>query len=84
MDKAPGSYPEDSGTIPQGAHHFQEFRMCDHHLIDIYTEGPDYNCIVVRWCSICGAIVIDRDHDGRTSPGIIMRMTLPTYEHLNK
>lgn len=32
---------------------------------------------VVRWCRDCGAVVIDVDYDGRTSPGAIMPMRFP-------
>ncbi len=49
-----------------------------HKLIVIY-EGPifAYSNEVVRWCSECGAIVVDEDYDGRTKPGAIMKMRLP-------
>jgi hypothetical protein len=33
---------------------------------------------VVRWCEICGAIVIDVEFDNRTQPGRIMKMKGPT------
>lgn len=32
---------------------------------------------VVRWCRVCGAIVVDTDVDGRTYPGAVMKMKLP-------
>lgn len=32
----------------------------------------------VRWCQDCGAIVIDTDVDGRTMPGDVWAMTIPT------
>ena len=32
---------------------------------------------VVRWCKICGAIVVDRDYDGRTNPGQVKKMQFP-------
>lgn len=35
---------------------------------------------VVRWCSVCGAVVIDTDYDNRTKPGGIMSMRFPNYE----
>jgi len=41
---------------------------------DGYSE--DY---VVRWCPECGAIVVDAEFEGRTSPGQIMDMKLPNY-----
>ncbi|HCW05914.1 MAG TPA: hypothetical protein DGG95_00920 [Cytophagales bacterium] len=39
---------------------------------------------VVRWCTVCGAIVIDRDYDGRTNPGQIMPMRYPGWINLIK
>ena len=32
---------------------------------------------VVKWCSICGCIVIDTESDGRIYPGRIMKMASP-------
>lgn len=32
---------------------------------------------IVRWCPNCGAIVVDADVDGRTSPGRISKMRFP-------
>jgi hypothetical protein len=53
--------------------------LCGNELIDIFNTGE--NCygedIVVRWCKGCGAIVVDRDIDGRTKPGDVMRMMFP-------
>jgi hypothetical protein len=55
--------------------------MCDgknHDLIDIVEY--DINSMsskVLRWCSTCGAIVIDVDYDGRTNPGQVMKMRFP-------
>ena len=48
-----------------------------HTLIVIYCGGPDMEQDVVRWCTICGAVVVDVDVDGRTAPGAIMKMLLP-------
>ena len=38
---------------------------------------------VVRWCPECGAIVVDRDCDGRTSPGYYQKIAFPnlTVKH---
>lgn len=33
---------------------------------------------VVRWCSECGAVVVDVDYDGRTAAGRIMKMKVPS------
>lgn len=34
---------------------------------------------VIKWCRVCGAIVIDRDYDGRISPGAIVPLQFPDY-----
>ena len=52
----------------------------NHKLIEIYRVL--YDCIgdvdaVVRWCEICGAIVVDAEFDNRTQPGRIMKMKGP-------
>ena len=47
----------------------------NHDLVVIYCKSCGYDEEeVVRWCKRCGSIVIDRDVDGRTSPGEIMKM----------
>lgn len=40
---------------------------------------------IIKWCSRCGAIVIDKDINGRIYPGSIMKMRFPTklVEDLN-
>lgn len=40
------------------------------------NDAPDAET-VVRWCPTCGAIVVDVDFDGRTSPGRVMKMKFP-------
>lgn len=47
-------------------------------LIQIYAvpDGCDA-WEVVRWCYKCGAVVVDIDHDNRTSPGAVMKMKFP-------
>ncbi len=32
---------------------------------------------VVRWCTWCGAVVIDTDTDNRVDPGAMMKMQFP-------
>ena len=56
-----------------------------HSLIVIYKEDHDNEneeSIVVRWCTECGAVVVDVDFDGRTAPGHIMKMRVPKGAHL--
>lgn len=51
-----------------------------HSLIEIFRnanyDAPDAKT-VVRWCQVCGSIVIDVDVDGRTHPGRVMPMRFP-------
>lgn len=49
-----------------------------HDLIMICSMPEDHisEC-VVRWCNVCGAVVVDIDHDGRTSPGRVVSMKFP-------
>lgn len=48
-----------------------------HPLKAIYTDSDGFADVVVRWCPLCGAIVIDNDFDGRVYPGKVMPMKLP-------
>ena len=51
-----------------------------HKLREVWRQSsgaaPDA-LTVVRWCSKCGAVVIDTDLDGRTMPGDILPMQFP-------
>jgi hypothetical protein len=51
----------------------------EHKLVDILFARHiwDESYKVARWCSECGAIVVDLDYDNRTAPGRIMPMRLP-------
>jgi hypothetical protein len=53
---------------------------CEHiNLETIYSDPRSYGeTNVVRWCSDCGAVVVDLDYDGRTKPGGIMKMRFVT------
>ncbi len=42
-----------------------------HNLIPVYSHGTEDEEVVVRWCPICGAIVVDRDINGRTYAGAV-------------
>lgn len=49
----------------------------NHSLIALSSTDMGYNVDkVVRWCKICGAIVIDGDSDGRTRAGYYREMEL--------
>lgn len=48
------------------------------HSLEVITSfGPEHDFVVVRWCSFCGGVVIDKEYDGRISPGVIMKMKFP-------
>lgn len=58
----------------------EDCKQGNHDLKIIYTKynGQD-EYEMVRWCSICGSIVVDIDIDGRIRPGGIMKMITPEY-----
>jgi hypothetical protein len=63
---------------PQILDNIVECQSDNHDLLDINTEWlPGEVTRVVRWCQVCGAIVIDRDYDNRTSAGYYMKMRGP-------
>lgn len=45
--------------------------------IDRHSSGFPGISRVVRWCSDCGAVVIDNDIDGKIAPGAWRRMQFP-------
>ena len=50
----------------------------NHDLIEIYRSSYSYDEEgVVRWCRICGSVVVDMEYDGRIHPGGIMKMLGP-------
>ncbi len=61
----------------------QEFKdkcnVGNHDLIEIQASRHswDESYKVVKWCKICGAVVIDLEYDGRINPGQIMKMKYP-------
>ena len=56
----------------------QDCQKGNHKLEVILSTGGAYHeYTVVRWCSICGAIVVDIDIDNRTCPGDVTEMKLP-------
>lgn len=48
-----------------------------HPLMEVYRHYNGFEHEVVRWCPVCGAIVVDVDVDGRTYAGHCMKMLLP-------
>jgi hypothetical protein len=56
-----------------------ECRKGNHKLIVIYQDyANDENKPTVRWCTVCGSVVVDLDYDNRTNPGDIMKMKTPS------
>lgn len=46
------------------------------YLVEIFNKSDVYDCVeTVRWCTCCGAVVIDSGMDGRINPG---KMKWPT------
>lgn len=48
-----------------------------HNLIPVYSHGTEDEEVVVRWCPDCGAVVVDKDIDGRTMPGKVRALQAP-------
>jgi hypothetical protein len=52
----------------------------NHSLKKIYeAELDDMESSVVRWCELCGAIVVDKEYDYRVDPGGYSKMRWPKY-----
>lgn len=50
----------------------------NHDLIEIYRSYSIYDEEqVVRWCRVCGSVVIDVEIDGRIRPGGVMKIKAP-------
>jgi hypothetical protein len=51
----------------------------EHQLEEVFAaEGSSQGDAVVRWCRMCGSVVVDADCDGRTSPGAVLPMQTPS------
>jgi len=63
--------------------------MCDkangkHKLKVVYASiGTWGEADVVRWCSDCGAVVVDVEVDNRINPGGVRKMEFPKGTTLN-
>jgi hypothetical protein len=67
----------------------KECKNNNHDFIDIYDVENSYGeCIVIRWCRVCGSIIIDVDFDYRTYVGRCMEIKNPiiykNYKNNNK
>lgn len=60
---------------------FNKCQKGKHSLITIFSHGSDQDLTVVRWCEVCGAIVIDKDYDNRTNSGAVLPMKFPSIVH---
>ncbi len=48
------------------------------HSLVVILSVNNWDCSeVVRWCRVCGSVVVDIDVDNRTQPGRIMKMRTP-------
>lgn len=58
---------------------FEKCKEGLHPLVEIHREDLGYDACdrVIRWCPICGSIVIDREFDGRLQPGYFQKLTQP-------
>lgn len=55
-----------------------ECKKGNHSLKTILISGyEDEPCEVVRWCKVCGSVVIDVDYDNKTMPGRCLKMQSP-------
>lgn len=67
----------------------KELKKCmggSHKWVKVYeknTLSPGTS-EVVRWCNICGSVVVDIDFDGRTNPGQIMKLKSPEIAKILK
>jgi hypothetical protein len=50
---------------------------CNLTIISSSPCGDGLSDEVVRWCSHCGAVVVDLDFDGRTKPGYFKQVQFP-------
>lgn len=55
-----------------------------HSLQDIYSDGDEFQETVVRWCYLCGAVVVDYEYDCRIKPGGHTKMRFPKILNLLK
>lgn len=52
-------------------------------LTAVFSVGPEQDQTTVRWCGICGAVVIDTGADERVNnPGGYMKMRFPRIARL--
>ena len=49
----------------------------NHALKEIYRAYGAFNDESIKWCIVCGAVVIDAELDDRVYPGKVRKMELP-------
>jgi valyl-tRNA synthetase len=58
----------------------EKCREGKHPLVEILSSSLGFDAYAtVRWCPVCGAVVVDQDYDSRTNAGQIMKMRFPSY-----
>lgn len=55
----------------------EECRAGKHPLVTIYSDSGEMESAEVRWCPVCGSVVVDTDFDDRINPGAVMAMRRP-------
>lgn len=55
---------------------YTECKYGKHPLKEIARTSDGFADKVIRWCPVCGAIVIDMETDGRVYPGRYTKMQL--------
>lgn len=65
-----------------GANTMQVCKDGVHTLTEVFRASNDpVSESVVRWCGVCGGIVVDIDYDGRTNAGQILPFRVPIMVH---
>ncbi len=59
-----------------------ECKTGEHCLAEIFSAGSEDECQTVRWCEVCGSVVVDVDYIGRSNPGQVMKMRSPLIRNL--
>ena len=49
----------------------------NHAFKEVFRSYGAYSDESVKWCIVCGAIVVDEEVDGRVHPGKSRKMELP-------
>lgn len=64
----------------------KDFGRCkggDHELIELLRSPGMDTDEVARWCRVCGAVVVDREYDGRLAGRSVKMMGPKIYKYVN-